>query len=75
MRLAAAWRYQLLRTASGHCGKWLPDADGFGVIYHAECGYCAHVGAVAGVCDCCGLPVSEWNERKGNGEENGSCGC
>jgi hypothetical protein len=36
------------------CKAELPDFDGFGVLYHAECGYCVHANRADGVCEFCG---------------------
>jgi len=36
------------------CGEWVPDYDGFGVLFHPTCGYCQHASVVDGVCSFCG---------------------
>lgn len=41
------------------CGGWIPDYDGFGVLYHALCGYCTHPSIIDNVCDCCGQILGE----------------
>ena len=44
------------------CGEWVEDPDGFGVLYHPECGYCVHAsqagdGQGGWVCQDCGAQV------------------
>ncbi len=42
------------------CGAWVPDYDGFGVLFHLRpehkdgCGYCAHPSTTDGKCGICG---------------------
>jgi len=42
------------------CGAWVPDFDGFGVLYHPECGYCAHSSITDGVCQFCGHETEDF---------------
>ena len=43
-----------------HCGAWVDDYDGFGVLAHCgpyypdACGYCSHPTSDGGVCGICG---------------------
>ena len=54
------------RTQCPKCGEWVEDADGFGVLRHEKCGYCAHPschGTTDGwVCDVCGAKVAEMSQ-------------
>lgn len=36
------------------CGAWVDDWDGFGVLRHEACGWCAHPSRTGDVCDICG---------------------
>lgn len=41
------------------CGEWVDDWDGFGVLFHEACGYCAHSSVTGGVCELCGKRYDE----------------
>lgn len=50
------------QTQCPKCGDWLDDLDGFGVLRHAACGYCAHPSGTvlndgSEQCDVCGLII------------------
>jgi hypothetical protein len=36
------------------CGEWAVDLDGFGVLTHDACGFCAHPSITGHTCDSCG---------------------
>jgi protein-arginine kinase activator protein McsA len=38
------------------CHTTVTDLDGFGLLFCAACGYCAHPSATDGKCDLCGEP-------------------
>lgn len=40
------------------CGALVVDLDGFGVLAHDACGWCAHHSITGDVCDACGLEVT-----------------
>lgn len=44
----------MLKTQCPKCGEWIEDFDGFGVLRHEKCGYCAHPSRDGGVCTICG---------------------
>lgn len=67
--VTAGWRPRLILpneaqddaiplTACPRCGVWVPDLDGFGVLYHEACGYCQHASVTGDRCGLCGEVVS-----------------
>ncbi len=41
------------------CGAWVVDLDGFGVLRHEACGWCAHPSVTGGLCGLCGAAVED----------------
>lgn len=44
-------------TPCPKCGADVAEWDGFGVLFHAPCGYCKHAARTGDVCDFCGKAV------------------
>lgn len=57
-RLLGVQRDPEFLSACPKCGGLVEDPDdGFGVLFHDECGYCSHPDAYGGACSNCGATI------------------